>query len=159
MANTLVSCCIDYCNLLLVCITKSNLLKVKSVNSKVTIRLGFPGHILFLGPCKGDRLVFKKLMVCPGFVLLPVHIGHRFTILCECACVNFFKYKILGSIVIGTLSTILLFVICVLFANTFSILVIGLSAATKAIGTLSYMICIVQVIVKRSMVQVNKTSC
>lgn len=60
MANTLVSCCIDYCNLLLVCITKSNLLKVKSVNSKVTIRLGFPGHILFWAPVRATGWFLKN---------------------------------------------------------------------------------------------------
>ena len=33
----------------------------------ITIRLGFPGHILFLGLCPGVRAGFRKSMVCPGF--------------------------------------------------------------------------------------------
>jgi len=33
--------------------------------SRLTIRLGFPGHVLFFGPCPGVRAAFQK---CPGLV-------------------------------------------------------------------------------------------
>jgi len=35
--------------------------------ARVTIRLGFPGHVLFLGLCPGVRADFQKLVVCPVF--------------------------------------------------------------------------------------------
>ena len=34
---------------------------------RVTIRPGFPGHVLFLSPCPGVRAAFPKYGFCPGF--------------------------------------------------------------------------------------------
>ena len=34
---------------------------------RVTIRPGFPGHILFLGSSPGVLVVFQKSTICPGF--------------------------------------------------------------------------------------------
>jgi len=34
---------------------------------RVTIRPGFPGHVLFLGLCPGIWAGFQKLVVCPVF--------------------------------------------------------------------------------------------
>jgi hypothetical protein len=38
-----------------------------SVKGRVTIRPGFPGHVLFLGVCPGVRAGFQKSTICPGF--------------------------------------------------------------------------------------------
>jgi hypothetical protein len=35
--------------------------------SRVTMRPGFPGHVLFLWPCPGVRAAFQKYGFCPGF--------------------------------------------------------------------------------------------
>ena len=40
---------------------------VQDGSCRVTIRPGFPGHVLFFGLCPGVRAGFRKSAVCPGF--------------------------------------------------------------------------------------------
>ena len=35
---------------------------------RVTIRPGFPGHVLFLSPCPGVRAAYPEYGFCPGFL-------------------------------------------------------------------------------------------
>src|SRR6218665_1570346 len=49
---------------IIVIITSSSR-EFSSTKLRVTIRPGFPGHVLFLGLCPGVRAGFQK---CPGFV-------------------------------------------------------------------------------------------
>ena len=39
-----------------------------SARPRVTIRPGFPGHVLFLSPCPGVRAAFPECGFCPGFL-------------------------------------------------------------------------------------------